>query len=73
MLLREVDAEYGFFARLISTGKDAANVSKAPVLKILSYTNIAWNKRFADGNTQFSPFIKNLDAKWASYETNGSF
>ncbi len=42
MLLREVDAEYGFFGRLISNGKDAANVAKAPVLKILSYTNIAW-------------------------------
>ncbi len=42
MLLREVDAEYGFFARLISSGKDAAGVAKAPVLKILSYTNIAW-------------------------------
>lgn len=39
----------------------------------VSYTNIAWNKRFADGNTQYKQFIQNLDAKWASYETNGSF
>ncbi|MFT3858448.1 MAG: dienelactone hydrolase family protein [Aquabacterium sp.] len=39
----------------------------------VSYTNIAFNKRFADGNTEYGQFIKNLDAKWASYESTGPF
>lgn len=38
-----------------------------------SYTNIAWVKRFADGNTAYADFLRGQDAAWASFASNGPF
>lgn len=38
----------------------------------VSYSNIAWNKRFADGNAEYSQFLTDQGG-WSSYETNGPF
>ena len=38
-----------------------------------SYTNIAWVKRFADGNTAYSPFLNGQDAAWATFVSTGPF
>jgi dienelactone hydrolase len=38
-----------------------------------SYTNISWMKRFADGDTRYSPFLNGQDAAWSSFTTTGPF
>lgn len=38
-----------------------------------SYTNIAWVKRFADGDTQYGVFLRGQDAAWASFVSTGPF
>jgi len=38
-----------------------------------SYTNIAWVKRFADGNAAYAPFLAGQDAAWASFVSTGPF
>ena len=38
-----------------------------------SYTNIAWVKRFADGDTRYGEFLRGQDAAWASFVSNGPF
>lgn len=38
-----------------------------------SYTNIAWVKRFADGDTRLGEFLQGRDAAWASFASNGPF
>lgn len=39
----------------------------------VSYNNIAWNKRFVDGDTSYGQFLTGADAKWASFTSNGPF
>ena len=38
-----------------------------------SYSNIAWVKRFADGNTAYADFLLGQDAAWASFVSTGPF
>lgn len=35
--------------------------------------NIAWAKRFADGNAEYGPLIKDDNSGWNTYESNGPF
>lgn len=43
------------------------------VFEPASYTNIAWVKRFADGDTRYGDFLRGQDAAWASFVSNGPF
>lgn len=38
-----------------------------------SYNNISWTKRFADGDTRYSPFLNGQDAALSSFASNGPF
>lgn len=38
-----------------------------------SYNNIAWTKRFADGDTRYSTFLNGQDAALSSFVSNGPF
>jgi dienelactone hydrolase len=39
----------------------------------VSYNNIAWTKRFVDGDTSYSQFLTGADARWASFSSTGPF
>jgi triacylglycerol lipase len=39
----------------------------------VSYNNISWIKRFADGDTRYSTFLNGQDAAWASFSSTGPF
>lgn len=39
----------------------------------VSYNNISWVKRFADGDTRYSPFLNGQDAAWESFSSTGPF
>ncbi|MDO9236842.1 MAG: dienelactone hydrolase family protein [Aquabacterium sp.] len=55
----------------VITGADHFFPTKAS--EPTSYTNISWMKRFADGDTRYSPFLKGQDAAWSSFTSNGPF
>lgn len=35
--------------------------------------NVAWAKRWADGNAEYGPLIQKDDTNWATFESNGPF
>ncbi len=39
----------------------------------VSYNNIAWAKRFADGDTSYGLFLTGADAKWNKWSSTGPF
>lgn len=43
------------------------------VAEPISYTNIAWTKRFADGDTRYSSFLPASLADWTSFTSTGPF
>jgi dienelactone hydrolase len=42
-------------------------------LEPVSYSNIAWVKRFADGDTRYGQFLSVTDAAWSKVQSNGPF
>lgn len=48
-------------------------VYSGKVVEPISYTNIAWTKRFVDGDTRYSPFLPAAQVDWASFTSNGPF
>lgn len=48
-------------------------VYSGKVAEPVSYTNIAWMKRFADGDTRYRGFLPATQADWLSFTTSGSF
>ncbi|RZI85727.1 MAG: alpha/beta hydrolase [Rubrivivax sp.] len=55
----------------VITGADHFFPTKAS--EPTSYSNISWVKRFADGDTRYSPFLTGQDAAWASFVSTGPF
>lgn len=39
----------------------------------VSYSNISWVKRFADGDTRYSQFLSVTDPAWSKVQSNGPF
>lgn len=48
-------------------------VYSGKVAEPISYTNIAWAKRFADGDTRYGTFLPALSSDWASFVSTGPF
>lgn len=55
----------------VITGADHFFPTKAS--EPTSYSNIAWVKRFADGDTRYSQFLNGQDAALASFKSTGPF
>lgn len=48
-------------------------VYSGKVVEPIGYTNIAWAKRFADGDTRYSAFLTPQVSDWASFVSTGPF
>lgn len=59
--------------KLLGVIQDASHFFPNKASEPASYTNIAWVKRFADGDARYGVFLSGQDAAWATFVSNGPF